>query len=957
MNILTKSRSKNIIVSAVLIALIALLSFAVIPVFGESAKDNGGSAKAAEKSFFTVVENAELVEHYNAPDYVGDYEGVFVKALDNGDSTVRLSHELDLRGFTDKDPIVKFVIIPTKPIEKREQLQTDSITVTLTDVEDENNFVEIELNANADATYPWASYMGARGNGQFLSSYRQTTNTFGRGCYKDILTNFYARPAHNQPNSDVTIKYDYVNKVVHAEPIAVSPWLGTKVADLSHSDVMGGRWSGFKSGRVWLTITGGSSFINNKDSGFLITQIGNFDLSADSWEDNEAPRLKVDTFGYDDRELPEGKMFMKYPVYPAEAYDMFDSCYGETKGEKNVSVTVERVAGGNVTEIPVADGYIVPADMGAYRIRYATEDAAGHKSEKTLNFYVRDAFGHIGHEWSETLSESGFVGERVEIPTDTVFNASGKYRKTYEVFEVASNKRLDIIDSGFTPVVTGAHLIRVNITDFLGQTATFDYTVGIKAKKLPVVFGAPSFPPALYVGKTTTLTDFEAYDYYSVAGMRVDAVKTYAIYGSDNSLLAEIKPEEEFVPEVSWGASVKIECTVKSVLYSDSLVFAKESVAVINRSETHSLGDYFLKTAITSTQYNFSSGRNVTFLFSSDNARLEFCNPLMLSGMSLAVRVPKNYGNYGKINVTLTDYANADKSVMLTIEKPTAASSNTGLFSVNGGENKNIRGTFDGSLLDDFVINIDAKFNIYDVAGNALGSIGKYLSGAAFEGFTDNLCYVTFSFENVSGNGALSVVMLGNTYFSDSTTDFIGPMIELTSTLAIEQYVGKITLPGAVASDVQYGKTGTRLLVTSPDGRTVYNGTADLNQIELDAAVNGSYSVTYSARDDRGNNEVAVYTVYVYKKTMPEVSLVFQMPASGKVGEKLVLPGVRFDGEVKDISMYAYVINPDGGITDIDKTFSFVPERAGVYEVVYYIVDDAASSYNYKLIKNRITVE
>lgn len=955
MNYKNKLCFGRLIAAALTVALIIVLSLAIPAIAGANGSGGGAQAETG-KEFFSEIENAELIKNYQAPDYVGDYSGILVRARDNGDSTVTLNHELDLRAFTAKDPLIKFVVIPTAPIEKREQLQTDSVTIKLTDVEDENVFVEIVLNANGDATYPWASYMGARGNGQFLSSYRQTTDIFGRGCLKDILTNFYARPAHNQPNSDVTVMFDYASKTVHAEPIAVSPWLGNKVADLTRSDVMGGNWCGFKSGRVRLTVTGGSSVINNKGSGILITQIGNLDLSAESWTDTEAPRLRIDTLGYGENDLPDGKMFEKYPVFAAEAYDMFDTCYGEAKGEKEVSVTVERVAGNKVTEIPVADGCIVPMDMGAYRIRYRAEDAAGFKSEKTLEFYVRDAFVNISHEWAAPFAEVGCVGEKISVPDDRVLNASGKYEKTYEVFETASGRKLEIIDGAFTPVATGTHTVRVNVSDFLGRTATFEYFADVKARKTPVVFGEPSLPPCLIAGKITSLPDFEAYDYYSVSGERIAAEKTYAIYGASGDMLVKVKPEESFAPRPEWGEKVRIECKVTSVLYSDSVEYVKSNVIVLNRAEEHRLGDYFRKSGITATEYNFSSGRNVTFKFDSEDAKIEFGSPLMLGGMSMAIRVPSGYGNYGSIIITLTDYANASKSVRLAIAKPASSGGENSLFSVNGGEQTQIRGTFDGRLLDDFVINIDSKYGLYDVRGNSLGTLSEYASGEAFEGFTDNMCYATFSFEDVTGDSAMSVILLGNTYFSDSTSDFLGPVIGLRSPIEIEQYVGEITLPGAVASDVQFGKADTRLLVTAPDGRTVYNGPASAETIQVDAPLNGSYSVSYSARDDRNTPSVALYTVYVYKRTMPEVSTAYEIPTSGKAGEKIALPGIKFEGEIKDVTVFVYVIDPSGRRIDVNKTFEFTPERAGVYEAVYCVIDDADSSYNYKLIRTEITV-
>ena len=63
--------------------------------------------------FFSATENAEIYVDYNAPEHIGDYQGIFVKAKDNGDSSVTLNYELDLRMFTAEDTILQLIPITT----------------------------------------------------------------------------------------------------------------------------------------------------------------------------------------------------------------------------------------------------------------------------------------------------------------------------------------------------------------------------------------------------------------------------------------------------------------------------------------------------------------------------------------------------------------------------------------------------------------------------------------------------------------------------------------------------------------------------------------------------------------------------------------------------------------------------------------------------------------------------
>ena len=282
---------------------------------------NDSSVKAEEKQakdFFDATLNAEVITDYQAPAHIGNYKGIFVKAKDNGDSGVTLSHEIDLRAFSAQDTLLSLIPITTEPKEKKDDLEVSKITIRLTDVEDEKVYVEMSVQRNADEAYPYAGYASAYGNGQVSTGrYFQTdesgritgikyhsANNYGRQVY----ANFYGRPRANktieQDIKPVTFGFDYETSCAHTDTTVPHADRDTIIADLKDSANMKGAWSGFKSGIVKMTITASSENFSNKDAGFMILNFGGLDFSKQSWTDAEKPFFKIDTFGYDFEEIP-----------------------------------------------------------------------------------------------------------------------------------------------------------------------------------------------------------------------------------------------------------------------------------------------------------------------------------------------------------------------------------------------------------------------------------------------------------------------------------------------------------------------------------------------------------------------------------------------------------------------------------------------------------------------------
>lgn len=938
-----------ILLSILFVVCLAALAFG--SVFAEQEQTN--------VSAFTSKRNAEIIENYTSPEHIGDYKGIFVKAPENGESVVELSHELDLRAFTKDDILLKFIPITTEPIESLEDLQIDQLKIRLTDVEDEKIYVEISVIANEADEYPYDSYLKAAGNGQVPMGYSKGAANYHERYGMAVHVNFYGRPREGlsitQEIKALSVMYDYKTSQVHASEADYASYGDGMAADLTDSEVMRGEWPGFKSGRVRMTLTADSTTFNNKNSGYLILQVGAQVFSGEEQTDTAAPRLEVDTLGYPENALPQGKAFFKYPVFKAQAFDFEDTSFGIAPGEKNVDVTVKCIATGE--NVLIQDGWFIPQEVGRYLIEYTATDHAGNRAVKRLYVTVNDVFYRIRHEFTQEIADTVEVGSYISIPESNVTNACGEYTLAYSVFETVSKDEVSVINGRFVVLQPGIYCLRVIVNDFLSEEK-FDYYFEAEASKEPIIPDDVFIPNALIAGKETSFPDFEAYDYYSFSGTRAEAEKRIDICTADGEVIESVLPGQTFVPDAAkYGDFVTVKYIASSILYGGEKVIQKDNVKVIDRSEELRLGDYFTRAEIDRTEYNYGqNSQNVTFFFDSENARLDFANPLSARDFELQFRVPATENNFGWAEIVLTDSYYADREIIFRIIKG-EQNGTTSLMTVNGGEQIEISGSFFDNLRTNMMLLINREGIVTDASGLEVAHVGTYLSGIGFDGFTDGLCYLSVRFGDVAGASAFSVVKINNQWFTSGTADLTNPVIAFKEDLTIEQNVGEVYIPGAVAADVLYGVVRVNVSVVSPTGTQIYSGMLPEEGLTFAAGIPGMYEVTYSATDDNLANETrSRNSIYVYQDVAIGLGIDGEMPAEWNLGTELVLPKAVFTGNADDVYLSIYVVCSGGEIVDVTQTMSFVPQDAGKYYVYYFAVNDVTGSYNYDLLSFAITV-
>ena len=938
-------------------------------VFGIS---NAVASENEADKFFSATENAEVFVDYQAPEHIGDYKGIFVKAKDNGDSAVTLNHELDLRVFTANDVLLRLIPITTEPKEATGDLQVNKLTIRLTDVADENCFVEMSVHSNPEKEYPYASYASAYGNGQ-ISTGRffnkdGTIRYFSASSYgREVYTNFYGR-ARNGVSIEkdlqaVSFAYDYDTSCVHTDPGVPFGYVDTVIADLKDSENMKGEWKGFKSGKVKMTITASSETFANKDAGFMILNFGGLDFSEESWTDTEKPFFKIDTLGYDFDALPEAEVFAPYPVYEAIAFDKYDCVYGSGSAERELTVTVRKE--GSTEPIPVKDGYFVPSETGVYEICYLATDTAGNVAEQILKIKANNV-SPVTHTWVTPLAQTATLGVKTLIPEHEIDGVYGDYEITTVVYENTTGKEVEIKNGGFVAEKNGVYVVSVTVKDFVGRGGVFNYYVTAQASKLPILDTTPTIPRLMILGKEISLPDFEAYDYYSLTNKKMSAEKYYVFKNADGEALKKVKPGEKFTPDKSFGESIVVEYVAKSYLYEDT-VGDSVSVTILDKSGTVDFSKYFVAENVTKVEKDYSNNKYLTYFFDTDAAKIVYGLPLPFNGMEFSFRVPgaridengaiiDATNNYDTIKVTLVDGSYSNKKVELAIK----ASSDPDFsdFYLNGEKVGKMYGTFDDTKLEDFLLRINGRNEIIDESGNLVCQITNYATGEAFEGFTDNMCYAEFAFENVGGGSAIQFVKNGSQYFSAKIKrDSIEPLIVTCGEYLFEQAVGVITLPGAVAIDAICGRTDVYLEVYTEDEDLVYRTKVGTSPVSFTLKSSGKYFVKYVSTDDSYNTGYNENVLSVYRVEPFEVTLSGEVPATAKKGDKITLPAFSVDSSLAAYDAVVFVNKPRGGQIEITESLTFTADQVGEYKVYYYVVYEVENSYLYELIEYSIMVK
>ena len=856
------------------------------------------------ETFWEGKNGVDIAAETHTPDYY-DFSatGLGISAsLPTGQAF--FTNTVNLAGKTKNDKLLEFLVTPAV----EEETEINSLELVIRDVHDENNYITITFKRN-----PWG--------------YRQLINvtltlSSGQSLTEDVLleTTLYGKFTGGKISTDpyiydptitkpVSVYWDAGENAVYLSP-ARSTLSTVLLADLDSSETFGAgnEWGGFTTGEVEI----GFVFRDTNDTAHIIvTEFDGLDLTGGEIIDSVAPSVTVS-----DAEAV-GVVGQNYPLPEAYGVDSIDGTI------ENVSVTVRYIDGNKKILMPMTGRFsFIPDRVGTYEVVYSITDRAGNTGMRTLTLQVVQSLDPIQltQDLSEIYSAKMFAGDRLRLTEIEAVGGSGALTCTKYLF--GSSMMQELTDNSVLLTKAGSYMLRYTVSDYLGNTVNFDFHFEVEPGEGPV-FANTTVPEYLLAGKSYTLPNITATDYSD--GIENAAVELY-VDGVKKNAGDAIIAEKDFV--------------LKAVASGKSGRSEKEyPISVVSpRADQNFMADFFI-TQGGITKNVLTNG--ISFTAAADS-EFSFLNLVPTNRFTLNFSAVSGAFT-GTFGVKFTDPVNSDVSVLLTFGQ-------TGgkvMYGINGGAMREMNGSV--FSMNGFTFGFNGQ-NLTDVDGNSVAVVAQTLLGDKFEGFTDGKAYVSFAFSDVQGSSAITLRQLCNQVLNNSSTDRIRPMIVFAEELAANAEFGdKVMLPKGIAIDLLDSEVSFSVLISAPDGSTVYEG--DPFALEsFNADQYGKYYLTYTAEDSAGNSASSYLSVQVLNREVPNIEIQGEIPAELKTGESFVVPkAVTGEG----ITLKIYIISPNGVRTLVEGGQSFTVERAGIYRLMYYAYN---SDYNSQLIVRDIAV-
>ena len=820
------------------------------------------------------------------------------------DSTFHYNEIFNVNGLSANEPIIELFTLP----KIQGNYDARIIIVRLTDVYDDNNYVEVAFRRYASLD-PWAenvTYLSASTAGQnyvgIEGSEVHTESTYaGLPIYVSMIGSIPNGKVGDQSMGFYLSGMDVIATVNGNA-------YGT-VCSLDNPSYFSHTWKGFTTGEVTMSVRAAEYNVSS-EMNLMITKLGGKTVEENGeLIDTAPPVITLDMQGEDS--AVTAVVGKAYPLYPATAYDLY---------AKNCTVTT-RVYGSygttNAYDITVLNGCFVPNRVGAYTIEYTAKDAYGNTAVKTLRVNAVAQENDIEIQFGDKVT-TGSVG--TYIPVAKVDTYGGHGQKTVSASVKLDSNAYELKNGCFYPEEAGTYMVTYTVTDRLGFVKTDGYAVTVAAATAPIFTEEPVLPDYFIIGGQYALPKLYATDYNDNKKQVLANVKITDSIGEHDYDTTEYYT----VPEDT--QTVKIVYTAGGALKT----YTKNVVDVKNSEGRLDLTKYF----VTNNLSLMPQARYTDFTTTAESGTARFINALYADGFLAEFRVDKaTAGGLKKITFELADVQTGEtltlgfdgKSMIVdgvaAALSPTANFSNGALFSFRYRTNRTIE---------------------LDTAGTV--RISDY---SDFEGFASGKVNLTIT---VEGNvGTFQLETINNQRFNTADADNIRPEIILENVIIPVAELGEtVTVSKALILDVlnplvqgsitvSFGKT----YVTSIDGVQLQKQSVNRDW-QFIANEYGDYIVSYEATDGAGRTQRYNYIVTVLDSGNPEITVNGSIVSSVNIGETIQLPTATVTDDVdSEIECRVYVFGPDYSVRFVNG--SFKPNKKGNYRVCYTAVDGAGN--------------
>ena len=843
------------------------------------------------------------------------------------------------------NPFIMMYLAP----EKIQEYEALDFYVTLTDAYDATNYVNIRVRntPNAVGYREYTSYISAGASFQSLVGYQGIKNTIHRDTNYgfDQPFTFYGCNAAGAPseatitsagkNGQLQLFFDVEGKKIKTQGNLAG---FNEVSDLDDPKYHSELWSGFTTGKVFLSITTSSVRENKECFNFVVTQIGDNDLRQNKLVDDEKPYMNVDMLGYS--ELPHAIVGKPYPIISVNAKD----AYGHLR---NSEVSVYRNYGSpSQTDVNVVDGKFIPTQVGQYFIVYTATDYSGNTEELVIPV-ICDTNGEEIQIDVATVNRQtvASVGEYVKVAKATSSGGHGNTSIKVVVTD-PNNNQVELVDGAFIPETAGTYNVSYTARDFIGLEKSETYAVNVTLSNDPVFYGEkPKLEKYYIAGYEYVLPEYKAYTYQNG---KQEVPVTVKITDDNGERTLDADRKTSFVVRDA-GATKTFTVTYQAgATVKEFEVTALNVKRMLDGNQRLDPSRYFHSNSVVATL-----GATATTLTATEDGVVEFINPLLASAFAAEFSFVKTTA-LGSFKFILADSKNIDEKVEFVFT------------STSGGTNCSVNGQ---SAVFIPVSYADGTINFaYDVESKQFTLSEEVVVANNFKGFTSGKILLSMEFEGVSGEAAVAVGRINaQNMTSGIVLDKVDPRIALMKEYNTQvMSVGDVaTAHAAFAVDVFDPNVKMTVTVFGPDNKPVkgINGETLSNvnastEYQFKLEQNGTYSIKYKAIDAAGNETVTTRFLKVLDVESPVITLNRENVKTAKLGSVVVVAPITVtDNKTAAENVYAvcYVVRPCGTMIKIDlkNSNSFVANEVGTYVIRYMAMD---ADTNITLVESTLTV-
>lgn len=877
-------------------------------------------------SLWRAQEGLTVTSNAQAPSYADDnYCGTMLTATRPLEALY--NNVIDLSDNTSDDTLVELFIAPTVA----GVMETSCIDIIFTDVHNREKVLDIRLCRDA---WKWDSMKDRLSiiaqpkrdfDLEYLREVYKGTGDYQRNYYygQNIIASLYGKIDNNNESSvsqSVKLYLDYETGKVYANMATKGSLKGKIcVVDLADETQVG-------TGNAWKKFTTGEVELSVKLSGLtqtanlMILNIDGQDMSGTYTTDTTPPSIFVDYAGNSEKSVPFGIEGKPYKIFSAYSRDIAEGLKNE------LIVNVYRDNGGVLTDVENNGSEFVPESAGEYVIRYKASDVAGNVTVKDVRVTVKQdkEISLKNYKFNENLLPEVFVGSKYSYLSGV---ASGGTGVLSTKVTITKNGQTVVLDENNCFIVedAGEYLISVVVSDYIGESQPFVYTINASYSDQPIIT-KKTMPKAIIKGEKYTFPEFTAVKYSATGEESVDV--EYWVNG--------VKLEgREYTPQTTDALAVQIKAGQTTLDYTVNVTDSKIGTQQF-------LQRYFYTNA---TQKVIE--RSATFTFSQP-AFVSIIKPVSVDFAKFAVssEVAGSYKpgeNLSRIDFTLTDAVYPDISFTAGIYKKDSAES---ILQYNGNKYVIVDAVF-GSYSKNFQVEFDKETNMLIIGGKNICQITHCDNGDIFHGFKGESVYLEFNMPEVDNNATAAIGILnfaGQSFDisktstkSKLTSSAIKVLGDFNSVEIGEQFV----IPAATAFDFMGSIKSLTVTVTAPDGSPILDGVDISEQKVITANWCGNYKILYEAKNSSGQTGKRNFSIAVLDRVPPVITLSGEVQKAGIVNKQINLPKMDVEDEntaKEEIESFVYVIAPNATGTRIEN-YKFTPDRKGTYTVVYYAAD------------------